>query len=138
MEEVREASQVAELKAGSLEPGATMQDYRHLQVWKKAHVLVQQVYRLLRRFPSEEKYGLVSQMQRSAVSICANIAEGCGRGSDKDFRRFLYIAKGSVNELQYYFILCESLELMAPAEAQQLGIQITEVSRMLVSLNSRL
>ena len=115
-----------------------MQDYRRLQVWKKAHVLVQQVYRLLRRFPSEEKYGLVSQMQRSAVSICANIAEGCGRGSDKDFRRFLYVSKGSANELQYYFILCGSLKLLSVEESAQLENQVTEVCRMLTNLIGKL
>ena len=77
-----------------------MQDFKNLKVWQVAHRVTLQVYRLTPRFPNEERYGLVAQMRRAAVSTCANIAEGCGRSTDADFARFLYIAKGSLNEVR--------------------------------------
>ena len=70
---------------------ATVRTFEDLEVWKRAHTLVLEIYQLTRRFPDEEKYALVSQIRRSAVSICANIAEG-GKKSPRDFIRFLEIA----------------------------------------------
>ena len=66
-----------------------MKDFRKLQVWHKAHRLVVDVYAATVTFPTEERYGLTSQIRRASVSIPANIAEGCGRGSDAEFARFL-------------------------------------------------
>lgn len=71
-----------------------MQDFRQLRVWEGAHQVALEVYRVTQKFPSDEKYGLVSQMRRSAVSVAVNLAEGCGRGSDRDFGRFVQIAMG--------------------------------------------
>ena len=76
-----------------------MKDFRRLEVWQKAHKLSIAVYKQTAGFPAEEKFGLSSQVRRCAVSIEANIAEGCGRGGDQDFRRFLQIAFGSASEL---------------------------------------
>lgn len=86
-----------------------MRDYRHLLAWQRAHQLVLDVYRLTQGFPKSESFGLVSQLRRSAVSIPSNIAEGAGRRSTKDFRRFLSVAAGSASELQYQLELSRDL-----------------------------
>jgi len=76
-----------------------MNNYKELKVWQKSMDLVELVYKLTSSFPKEEKYGIISQIQRSAISIPSNIAEGAGRNSNKEFRQFLSIANGSSNEL---------------------------------------
>jgi four helix bundle protein len=86
-----------------------MQDFRNLLVWQKSHELVLEIYRISRDFPREELFGLTSQMRRCAVSVPSNIAEGCGRGSDPDFARFLIIAMGSCSELEYQVLLSRDL-----------------------------
>lgn len=86
-----------------------MKNYKQLIVWQKGVELVQQAYLLTRELPSDEKFGLISQINRSAVSIPANIAEGSSRDSDKDYGRFLQIALGSAFELQTYCILIKKL-----------------------------
>ena len=86
-----------------------MQDFRNLSVWRLAHELTLAAYRETSRFPSSEQFGLTSQMRRSAASIATNIAEGCGRGSDADFGRFLQIALGSASELEYQLLLAADL-----------------------------
>src|SRR5438128_1985058 len=78
-----------------------MQDFRKLRVWAAAHQVTLAAYRVTRRFPRDELYGLTSQIRRSAASVCANIAEGCGRSSRRDFARFLHVAQGSASELEY-------------------------------------
>ena len=75
-------------------------NHKELNVWKESMILVRDVYRLLKQFPSEEQFGLCSQMRRSVVSIPSNIAEGCGRNSDKELIRFCYISSGSIAELE--------------------------------------
>ncbi len=77
-----------------------MRKYRKLEVWNLGITLVKEVYRLTKAFPENEKFGLVSQLRRSAVSIPSNIAEGFGRNSDKEFYRFLSIARGSLYEVE--------------------------------------
>lgn len=89
-----------------------MKDFRDLVVWQKAHDVALRVYQFTRPFPTEERYGLTAQLRRSASSIGANIAEGCGRGSDADFRRFLHIAMGSASELEYHFLLSRDLHYL--------------------------
>lgn len=111
-----------------------MQDYRQLKVWEKSHQLVLAVYRLTTSFPKEEKFGLVSQMRRCAVSIPANIAEGSGRESGADFARFLQIALGSASELAYYVLLCKDLENITEERYRQMTVAVSEVKRMLTGL----
>lgn len=87
--------------------------YQRLIIWQKARVLVKRVYEdLIPLLPQEEKFGLSDQMRRAVVSIPSNIAEGCMRGTKKDFKRFLYIALGSTAELETQVLLVEDLELM--------------------------
>lgn len=93
-----------------------MQDYHKLLVWKRALEFVKLVYRLTKIFPREEMYSLTSQLRRAAVSILANIVEGRGKKTDKDFVRYLYIANGSLNECQCYFELGKELEYINPKQ----------------------
>ncbi len=111
-----------------------MQDYRKLKVWERAHALTLQVYRITARFPADERIGLTSQARRCCVSIAANIAEGSGRGSPKDFVRFLKIASGSANELEYYLILCTDLGFVAVDVRDKLQTELSQVRRMLSGL----
>jgi four helix bundle protein len=111
-----------------------MEDFKDLKVWAKAHELTLSVYRLTRVFPKEEIYGLTSQLRRAAASIGANIAEGCGRRSDGEMRRFLQIARGSASELEYHLRLARDLQFLDGAEFKDLEEKVLEVQRMLASL----
>ena len=82
-----------------------MRNFRNLEIWKKSIELVQKVYKLTKKYPDEEKFGLISQMQRASVSISSNIAEGCSRNSEIEFKRFLEIAIGSAFELETQLII---------------------------------
>jgi len=115
-----------------------VKNFRELQVWRKAHELVVDVYEATRSFPREELYGLTSQLRRSAVSIPSNIAEGCGRNTDADFARFLDIAMGSASELEYQLLLSAQLQMLGSPIHQRLDAATTEVKRMLASLLARL
>jgi four helix bundle protein len=110
-----------------------VRNFRELKVWEKAHRLTLEVYRMTGSFPREEAYGLTSQMRRCAASIPANIAEGCGRGTDVDFARFLQIAAGSASELEYHLILTRDLGLASDGQYDDLAEGVTEVKRMLVA-----
>ncbi len=115
-----------------------MQDFRELIVWQKAYKLVLAVYRATPGFPQCEEFGLTSQVRRAAVSIVANIAEGCGRGGDPEFRRFLYIAMGSASELQCNFLLACDLGYLPQQAWQPLEENLIEVKCMLTSLINKL
>lgn len=98
-----------------------MKNYKELIIWQKGIVLIKKIYLLVKQFPSEEKYGLVSQITRAAVSIAANIAEGSSRYSDKDYARFLQIALGSAFEVQKYLVIAKEMNL-----ANQTDIEAVE------------
>jgi len=115
-----------------------MKDFRDLKVWQKSHQLVIKVYKATSTFPKEEIYGLTSQIRRSCISITANIAEGCGRGSDADFARFLQMAVGSASELEYYILLCRDIDLLNPSDYECLYSRLNDVKRMLISLIQKL
>ena len=83
-----------------------MRNYRDLLVWEKAHRLTLDIYKNTKVFPQDERFGLTSQVRRSASSIGANLAEGCGRRSDGEMARFVQIAMGSGAELSYHLLLC--------------------------------
>jgi four helix bundle protein len=111
-----------------------MQDFRELRVWGKGHELALAVYQTTAQFPREERYGLTSQMRRCAVSIPANVAEGCCRTGDPEFARFAQIAMGSASELRYYCILAHDLELFGQGDYKRLEEMVNEVQKMLASL----
>lgn len=106
--------------------------FEQLEVWQKAHGLVLKVYSTTLVFPSDQKYGLVSQMQRAAVSVPAEIAEGFKRRSEPDKIHFYNMAQSSLEELRYYFILCRDLGYKI--EFDLLAGQADQVSRMLHGL----
>jgi len=115
-----------------------MQDFRNLVVWQKSHQLALSVYRVTTGFPREEQFGLISQMRRAAVSIPSNIAEGCGRGGDTEFARFLQMALGSSCELEYQFLLSHDLGWLEKMDFERLQPDLVEVRQMLSGLLARL
>lgn len=115
-----------------------MRNFRELKVWQGAHVLVLSVYRASARFPVSERYGLTDQMRKCAVSVPANIAEGIGRGSDADTARFLQMALGSAEELDYYFLLTHDLGYLDQSQHVYLAGEVSAVKRMLNAFVQRL
>jgi four helix bundle protein len=114
-----------------------MKGFKELKVWQKAHAMTIAVYGRTRTFPREELYGLTSQLRRSAASIGANIAEGCGRRSDGEMARFLQIARGSASEIEYHFMLARDLHYLREQEFRELSCQADELQRMLTALIQR-
>lgn len=110
---------------------APSRSFRELIVWQKAHQLVLRTYRLTKKHPKEELFGLTSQMRRAAVSIAANIVEGYRKRGKADKARFMNISEGSLDELSYYFILSNDLEYITNEEYEQLNSQCEEVSKLL-------
>jgi len=109
-----------------------LQKFEDLTVWRKAHLLALDVYDRTKSFPIEEKFGLISQMRRAAVSVPANISEGFKKRGVKDKINFYNIAQGSLNELQYYVILSKDLKYIKTSlELDQI---INEVAKMLNAL----
>ena len=111
-----------------------MQDFRNLEVWQKAHEFALAVYQITRGFPEDERFGLTSQLRRSVASIGANLAEGCGRGTDAEFARYVQIAMGSASEVEYHLLPAKDLTYMHAAQYPDLQEEITRVKRMLASL----
>ena len=111
-----------------------MQAFQNLRVWRDAHALTLAVYRATASFPKEERYGLTSQVRRSASSVAANLAEGTGRGSDADFARFVQIAAASAAETRYHLILAADLRYLGAPHAARLGAQTDAVRRQLAGL----
>lgn len=106
--------------------------FKDLQVWQKAHSLVIDIYKITKEYPKEEKYGLVSQMRRAAVSVPANITEGFRKHGIKDKTNFYNIAQASLDELSYYIILSKDLEYIL--NNVSFVDQIEEIARMLSGL----
>lgn len=115
-----------------------MKNFRDLSVWEKAHQLTLKIYEATSAFPADERFGLVSQIRRSANSVPMNIAEGCGRQSDRDFARFLHISMGSASELEYQLLLSHDLQYLKAKPYDELTNAIQEVKRMLTSLIKKL
>lgn len=111
-----------------------MNNYKELIVWQKSIALTELVYKMTSCFPDEEKYGLTNQIRRSAVSIASNIAEGAGRNSKKEFRNFLGIANGSLNELNTQLEISKRLELIHKNELDEVSILSDEIQKMIYTL----
>ena len=115
-----------------------MHQFKELSVWNKAVDLATDVYSYTKNFPSEEKYGLTSQIRRSVVSISSNIAEGAGRKSKKEFKHFLNIAYGSGSELETQLLIARNLGFMNNENYEALSEMITEIQKMIYSLSNSL
>ncbi|UJH91383.1 four helix bundle protein [Antarcticibacterium sp. 1MA-6-2] len=111
-----------------------MHNFQDLKIWQKAMDVAEQTYLISSEFPKEEKYGLTSQIRRSAISVPSNIAEGAGRNTDGEFRNFLGIASGSSNELFTQLILSHRLKLIPEDKTRQLLKDLIEVQKMNYSL----
>jgi len=111
-----------------------MKSFEELEAWQKSHSLTLAVYKITNRFPKEERFGLVSQLRRASSSVPANIAEGFGRRTTKDFVRFLDISAGSLNETRYFLILSRDLEHISKEEYAGLRSHCDEVGRLLGGL----
>jgi four helix bundle protein len=105
-----------------------------LEVWQKARLLAKDIYVVTRSYPREEMFGLTQQMRRAAVSVLCNIAEGRGRGSRAEYRRFVLIARGSIFELQAQIIISSDIGYLAESTAESLGKRTAEIARMLSGL----
>jgi four helix bundle protein len=106
-----------------------------LKAWQSAQVLVLEVYRVTATWPREERYGLVAQARRAAVSVAANIAEGSAKLGPREFRRFLDIALGSLAEIHVYLILAKELRLISPAEWGELEALRDHTGRLIWGLS---
>lgn len=114
-----------------------MRPYRDLKVWQRAHQLVLTIYAETESFPQAERFGLTSQIRRAAVSIPANIAEGCSRGTDKETAYFFQISLGSAAELSYELLLAHDLGYLQQEKFQVLAEEVNAGSRMLNVLTQR-
>lgn len=114
-----------------------MSDYRSLEVWQRAHQATLKIYDITGKFPKSEIFGLTSQMRRAALSIGCNIAEGLGRHSDRELIRFLRIAIGSTDELEYQLLVSKDLQYITEAEHEGLQEDVKRIGRMLTSLAAR-
>ncbi|MCA1717549.1 MAG: four helix bundle protein [Actinobacteria bacterium] len=115
-----------------------MRSFRELKVWRKSHSLTLAVYEATVAFPKQELYGLTGQGRRSAASVPANIAEGCGRHGDAELARFLQIASGSASEPEYHLLLAHDLKLLKTPEYETLAREVIEIKRMLTSFIQKL
>lgn len=115
-----------------------MRDFKKLEIWKNGIELVKQVYELSNILPSSEKYGLKVQITRAAVSVPSNIAEGCSRNSEIEFKRFLEIAIGSLFELETQLIIIIELNLIEAVKAEKTLVLIQNESKMINGLISRI
>ncbi|MGN6602874.1 MAG: four helix bundle protein [Ginsengibacter sp.] len=111
-----------------------MQDFRRLSVWEKGHRFTLAVYAATKSFPKEELFGITSQLRRASSSIPINIAEGCGRGSDADFGRFLQMSLGSASETEYLILLSYELGYLTEKSNQILLSGVQELKKMLTAL----
>lgn len=115
-----------------------MQDYRKLAVWNKAHAMVLDVYAVSRTFPASERYGLQSQIRKSASSIATNLAEGCGRNTAGAFATFVEISFASANETKYQLLLSRDIGLLNEASYAHIVGAVNEIQRMLAALHKTL
>jgi len=112
--------------------------YHRLEVWKRALASVKSVCELTSSFPGEEKFGLVSQMRRAAVSVPSNIAEGSARDSRKEFVNFLHIAQGSIAELETQILVSQDLGFVDKDTSSSLRTELDEISKMIIGLQKSL
>ena len=115
-----------------------IKDFKDLKIWQKGMVIAEKCFFLTQKFPREELYGMVQQIRRASSSILANISEGYGRRSPGDYKRFLNIAQGSVNELQTFLILAVRVGLCTEKDIEFILDSLKEETRMIASLINKL
>lgn len=115
-----------------------MVNYKNYKVWQKSHSLVFEIYDILKLFPKEEQFNLTSQIRRACLSIPTNIAEGCGRETQKEFIRFLYISSGSAHELDYLILVSSELKIIPIEKSKQLLDEIDQIKKMLAGLITKI
>ena len=109
-------------------------NWKDLIVWQKSHELVLELYKVLRTFPSEEKFAIVDQMKRAAYSIPSNIVEGHSKNSKKEFVRYLYISRGSLEEVKYFLLLSKDLHYINQDRFNNLSNKLSEIGFLLNQL----
>ena len=113
-------------------------DTNKLLAWQKSHELVLKIYEITKEFPREEQFGLTSQIRRAAVSIPSNIVEGKARGSNKEYKRFLLVARGSLEEVKYQLLLAKDLKYINEQTYKEIYKNMDEVGRLLGGLINKL
>ena len=108
-----------------------LKSYKELKVWQRSYQLCLEIYKITKGFPDEEKYGLTSQLRRAAVSVPSNISEGYGRKTTPEYIQFLYIAYGSICEIETQILLSGDLGYISNGRLEMLKEGIREVERML-------
>ena len=115
-----------------------MRNFQELVIWQKSHQITLKIYSITAGFPSQEMFGLTSQMRRSAASISTNIAEGCGKNSNAEMKRFLFISTGSSSELEYQLILAKDLNYIDVAIFNELQSEVVITRRMIYSFAEKI
>ena len=116
----------------------TVQSFKDFIVWQKSHQLTLSVYKISKKFPDEEKFGITSQIRRAAYSVPSNIVEGHSRNTRKEFKYFLGVAKASLNELEYFLILSRDLEYITEEEFNEFEPNVVEISKILYAFTNNL
>jgi four helix bundle protein len=115
-----------------------MHNFKELKFWQKAVELSVSIYKTTSSFPSEEKFGLITQLRRASVSIASNIAESASRDSDKEFLHFLSISTGSAYEIETQLIIANKLNYLTETELNELLAQLTEIQKMIFSFSKKI
>lgn len=115
-----------------------MHKYKNLNAWNEGRKLVKEIYLLTAKFPADERFGLISQMRRAAISVISNIAEGAGRRTNGEYRQFLGIANGSVFELEAQCVVAADLGFLEEAILPHIADRVDHISRMIIKLQNSL
>ena len=115
-----------------------MRDFRTLLIWQKGFLISLNCFQITKKFPKEERYGLVAQINRSGISIPSNIAEGCGRENPKDFNRFIHISLGSSFELETQLLIAKKLKYGEPLLIDSTIKELKEIEKMLLAFSKNL
>ncbi|MCG8448039.1 MAG: four helix bundle protein [Pirellulales bacterium] len=115
-----------------------MSNHEDLEAWQRSIDLVDRVYDLARKLPTDERYGIVTQIQRAAISVPANLAEGCGRDTTKDFLRHVSIARGSLAEVSTFLTIIRRRKFVAESELKPIESELQTVGRLISGLRRSL
>src|SRR5438270_64715 len=113
-------------------------NFKKLEVWKRSRILVKDVYVMSMKFPTDERFGIISQIRRAVVSVSLNISEGSGRGTNKDFRHFLDTSFSSALEVENLIYLCFDLEFITEKKQNEILEKVIEIQKMIGGLKDKL